>query len=392
MRIFIMAMGTRGDLELFLGLARELDRRGHVVLMATSPFYGPAVQQAGLEWTPVGSGTFEQQLEAFRAQTTIGSRLERVRDYAKRWLVPQIQQSAVQIRALVSTFDYFINNMKILLPGRDGRPQRGAWVLYDPPLTQENMRTFDANQPSDGTILNLVAMNQRLLDPENQWGPRYHFTGFWKVEPRSSREPGEDLQAFLQAGPPPVVLTMGSMVMFEPVRLVQVFTAALRLSGQRGLIVGGWSGISRVPPADLFPPLSEAAAPPVFCVDEVSYDWLFPRAACVIHHGGCGTLSAVLRAGQPSIVLPQIPPQEIFGHILERESLGTGVLETTTLRPEVLAEAIRRAVTDERVRESCRVWQPVMNAERGMPLAVDLIEAHGKQLPGPAAVPPVALP
>jgi sterol 3beta-glucosyltransferase len=191
-----------------------------------------------------------------------------------------------------------------------------------------------------------------------------------------------------------VVLTMGSMVMFEPVRLVQVFTEALRLSGQRGLIVGGWSGISRVPPADLFRTQRAAPGPPppVFCVDEVSYDWLFPRASCVIHHGGCGTLSAVLRAGQPSIVLPQIPPQEIFGKMLERESLATGVLETGTLRPEVLAEAIRRAVTDERVRASCRVWQPVMNAEGGLPLAVDLIEAHGKQLLAAPASLPVALP
>jgi sterol 3beta-glucosyltransferase len=394
MRIFIMAMGTRGDLELFLALGRELDRRGHVVLMATSPFYGGLVQQAGLEWTPVGSGTFEQQLEALRAQSTIASRLDRVRDYAKRWLVPQIDQSFPHIRMLAAMCDYFINNMKILLPRRDGRPQRGAWVMYDPPLTQENMRSFDANQPADGTILNLVAMNQRLLDPQNQWGPRYHFTGFWKVEARSTREPGEDLQAFLRAGPPPVVLTMGSMVMFEPVRLVQIFAEALRLSGQRGIIVGGWSGISRVPPADLLEPPRAAAGPPppVFCVDEVAYDWLFPRTACVIHHGGCGTLSAVLRAGQPSIVLPQIPPQEIFGKMLERENLGTGVLDTGTLRPEILAEAIRRAVSDERVRESCRVWQPVINAERGMPLAVDLIEAHGNQLLAPAATPPVALP
>jgi UDP:flavonoid glycosyltransferase YjiC (YdhE family) len=113
-------------------------------------------------------------------------------------------------------------------------------------------------------------------------------------------------------------------------------------------------------------------------VDEVPYDWLFPRASCVIHHGGCGTLSAVLRAGRPSVLLPQIPPQELFGRLLAREGLSAGMLDADTLEPAALAEAIRRAVTDERVRANCRVWQGVVAADRGLPLAVDLIEAHGK--------------
>jgi sterol 3beta-glucosyltransferase len=113
-------------------------------------------------------------------------------------------------------------------------------------------------------------------------------------------------------------------------------------------------------------------------VDEVPYDWLFPRAACVIHHGGCGTLSAVLRAGQPSILLPQIPPQELFGGMLERAGLAAGTLDVDALGPAALAGAIRRAVTDEGVRENCRAWQPLFAAERGVQLAADLIEAHGK--------------
>jgi sterol 3beta-glucosyltransferase len=112
-------------------------------------------------------------------------------------------------------------------------------------------------------------------------------------------------------------------------------------------------------------------------VDEAPYDWLFPRAACVIHHGGCGTLAEVLCAGRPSILLPQIPPQELFGRMLEREGLAAGSLDVDTLEAPALAGAIRRAVADERLRQSCLAWQPVIAAERGVQLAADLIEAHG---------------
>jgi sterol 3beta-glucosyltransferase len=273
--------------------------------------------------------------------------------------------------------DYFVNNLKLLLRHRDGKAIRGAWVLYDPPFKLEDTQAFDARQPADGSILTLVAMNRQLLDPLNQWGPRYRFTGFWEAQPRPGCEPGEDLQAFVEQGPAPVVLTMGSMVMFDPARLAQVFAEALRLAGQRGVLVGGWSGISRALP----PGLSTAGAgAPLFCVDEAPYHWLFPRAACVIHHGGCGTLSAVLRAGQPSVLLPQIPPQELFGRILEREGLAAGTLDADTLQPAALADAIRRAVTDAAVRENCRRWQPLIAAERGVQLAADLIEAHGPKV------------
>jgi O-mycaminosyltylonolide 6-deoxyallosyltransferase len=108
---------------------------------------------------------------------------------------------------------------------------------------------------------------------------------------------------------------------------------------------------------------------------------LFAQASCVIHHGGCGTLAAVLRAGIPSILLPQIPPQEIFGRLLEQAHLATGAFEVSTLDPAVLAGAIRRAVQDEEIRRHCRDWQAAMTVERGVPMAADLIESHAKSLP-----------
>ena len=136
-------------------------------------------------------------------------------------------------------------------------------------------------------------------------------------------------------------------------------------SGQRGLIVGGWSGIS-----------PGALAAHLFCVREAPYDWLLPCAACVIHHGGTGTVAAALRAGVPSIVLPQISCQERFGYILLRENLATGIWDSDGLQPALLAAAIDQAIHNDRVRQHARAWQQVIAADPGVPAAVDWIEQH----------------
>jgi sterol 3beta-glucosyltransferase len=179
-----------------------------------------------------------------------------------------------------------------------------------------------------------------------------------------------DLLAFLGAGAPPVVLTMGSMVMFDPGPLAQTFVRALRLAGQRGVLVGGWSGAHR----------SAALGGPVYCVEEAPYDWLFPRASCVIHHGGCGTVAAVLRAGKPSVVLPQIMPQELFGNLLGRNGLATAVFQTDVLTPPKLALAIHEAATNQDFHRNARLWQQVIGVDPGVQMAADLIERHWRSL------------
>jgi UDP:flavonoid glycosyltransferase YjiC (YdhE family) len=175
-------------------------------------------------------------------------------------------------------------------------------------------------------------------------------------------------------------MTMGSMVTFDAGRLTQSFVQALRLSGQRGVLVAGWSGLR---------PL-QSTGKSLLVTEEADYESLFARAACVVHHGGVGTVAAVLRAGVPSILLPQIGSQEEFGRMLLRERLATGVFDTETLDPEALATAIQLAAGDEAVRESTRRWQAVVRAERGVASAADLIEEHWHRLDAssPVAVPP----
>jgi UDP:flavonoid glycosyltransferase YjiC (YdhE family) len=53
MRIVVATWGSHGDLHPALGLAVGLRDRGHAAVVATSPFYRPDVERAGIGFHPV---------------------------------------------------------------------------------------------------------------------------------------------------------------------------------------------------------------------------------------------------------------------------------------------------------------------------------------------------
>jgi len=370
MHVFIVTIGTRGDLELFLMLGRALRQRRHQVVLGTSPFYLHWVRQAGLEGIPLGDGTLEQLLKLLYALAPVSDRTQRTLAFYKFWVQAQVAQAMPQITTIGACTDYFVSNLKMMLR-RQGQVVPGAAVTYDPPASPAELDEYRTGEQG-GRIVDLVALNKQLADPEGRWGPRYRFTGFWQPEQTSARPLPAELESFVAQGSPPIVLTMGSMVMFDAARLATAFDEALKLAGRRGVLVGGWSEMKH-----------NARSPErLYCLREAPYDWLFPRAACVIHHGGCGTVAAVLRAGQPSIVLPQVTCQELFGQRLVQEKLAAGLLEASTLSAEDLAALIDRAVNDPAFAESAHVWQQRIAKDGGLHMAADLIDAHADQIHG----------
>ena len=92
-----------------------------------------------------------------------------------------------------------------------------------------------------------------------------------------------------------------------------------------------------------------AGAPPahVHVVDEVPHDWLFPRCAAVCHHGGAGTVAAGLRSGLPTVVVPFFGDQYFWGRIIAEAGAGPAPVPIGELTSETLADAIGLALRPE---------------------------------------------
>jgi len=94
--------------------------------------------------------------------------------------------------------------------------------------------------------------------------------------------------------------------------------------------------------------LGDGAVPDhVHLVDEIPHDWLFPRCRAVCHHGGAGTTAAGLRYGRPTIIVPFFGDQYFWGAIVSQAGAGPPPIPIAELTSETLATAIRHALQPE---------------------------------------------
>lgn len=360
MRIFILTLGSRGDFEPFWSLAQALSARGHEVTLGSSAFHHQA--DPGLRWLTVGDSTQADLARALQAMAAEPDPTQRVRQYATQWLIPQLTAGDAAIAAEVERSDYVINNLKLTFQ-RSGRQVPGAFVSYEPPQDLADLQSW-GSADHGGRTLELVALPHALVAPEIPPDAGLHFTGFW-APPRRALAACPMVLAAAPDAVGPVVLTMGSMAVLHARSLVDTFVQALLGADLSGIVVGG-------------PALPATVR--LQTASEVDYEPLFRRASCVVHHGGTGTVGAVLRAGVPSVLLLQIAPQHAWARVLLRAHLCAGVLDVATLTAPALAGALRRAVDDDSLRHSARHWQSALAGEAGLAHAVALIEAHGRRV------------
>jgi UDP:flavonoid glycosyltransferase YjiC (YdhE family) len=153
-----------------------------------------------------------------------------------------------------------------------------------------------------------------LARPQSDWPARTAITGFPfydKLEPGQGLSP--DLARFLDAGPAPVVFTLGSSAVFAAGEFYSESLAAVRRTGRRAVLLIGRD------------PRNAPAAPVpdnVFVTEYAPYSELLSRAAATVHQGGVGTTAQALRAGKPMIVVPWSHDQPDNGMRIQKLGVG----------------------------------------------------------------------
>ncbi|MHB8843880.1 MAG: glycosyltransferase [Nitrospirota bacterium] len=210
--------------------------------------------------------------------------------------------------------------------------------------------------------LNLVASSPSLFPTPPDWGRTIVQCGSFHLPVRGKqpRLPGA-LQRFLDAGPRPVHMTIGSMSVADPPfeATTRLFVEAAGLAGCRAIIQTDHAP-HRVPDGIMF-------------IGDVEHHLLFPHCAAVVHHGGAGTSHAASRAGCPSIVIEHVTDQAFWGGVLHRAGIAPPVLRRRTVTAAKLAGAIRRALDSPVMREKARAMGENMRRENGVKTTIDLV-------------------
>jgi sterol 3beta-glucosyltransferase len=114
----------------------------------------------------------------------------------------------------------------------------------------------------------------------------------------------------------------------------------------------------------------------VFPVESVPHEWLFPRVAAAVHHGGAGTTAAALRAGIPSVVVPYFYDQLFWGLRLHKLGVAPRPVAQKHLTSDGLAAAIQSVVGSPEVGIRSREIAARIANERGVEKAVAVVERY----------------
>jgi vancomycin aglycone glucosyltransferase len=105
-------------------------------------------------------------------------------------------------------------------------------------------------------------------------------------------------------------------------------------------------------------------------IGDAPHSRLFPRVAAVVHHGGAGTIAAAARAGVPQVILPHAFDQPLWAAQAHRLGIAPPPIPARAAGAAALAEALRAALHDPRLRERARALGAALAARRPVDAAV----------------------
>jgi sterol 3beta-glucosyltransferase len=412
MKIAVVAIGTRGDVQPHLALASTLRGRGHSVSFAAPLDFEDAVHELGLSYSPIGF-SMRGLLNSAEGASLLecGRRPFRFLTLLRKLAVPIVERIVTHVDdacgdcdavcySLLGLSAYFSAHARgvpcfsssmqplgrtsafpsPLLPLNGHTPkflnrsthvamEQAFWRAFRPfirrtlkvslPVWNHYSDLYAAERPM------LFAFSPLVVPRPADWGPWMHATGYWTLREDSEWEPPPALVDFLASGSPPVCVGFGSMHTPRVVDLLPTALAAIRKLRRRAIVLTGWSD-------DLLD--RSRLGDDVYVTDAVPHGWLFPQVAAVIHHGGAGTTAAACRAGVPSVILPFFFDQAFWGYSLHQRSLGPMPLVGKRVSPESLGGALETALTSVTLHEKLKALSVGLQREDGAARAADVIE------------------
>ncbi|MFJ6718772.1 glycosyltransferase [Streptomyces sp. NPDC091259] len=375
MRILITTAGSRGDVAPYTGLGAALRDAGHEVALAATRSFAPLAEEAGLEFRPLPAdprshGDVRGKRELLRAAaaflTDLGEGfagavaedtdllLLSTTTAPLGWHVAEatgIPSMGVYLQPTAPTGDFAPTVAGARSLGRFGNRAAGRFTLHMadrvfepavarlrerlelPPLTAARMRR--RQQEAARPVLH--GFSTALVPRPSDWADHLTVTGCWWPYVDAARRLPAELEDFLAAGPPPVLIGFGSMAAGEGERLGAIAVRALRRAGMRGILQSGSAELVAA---------GAGAGDDILGIGDVPHALLFPRLAAVVHHAGAGTAAAAVRAGVPSVTVPVAADQPFWAGRLTAIGAGTAPIPFPSLTAERLADALTTAVRD----------------------------------------------
>ena len=414
-RVVMTSFGSYGDVYPYIGLARGLRDRGHHPVLAMPAYYREAAAREGLEFHAVRPDVDPSDTTMLRRVMHAGSGSEFL---VRQLILPALRESFADLTEAVRGADLLITHPITfagpLIAEREQMPWISTVLAPISFFSTRDMPVFPPMpwikrlEPIPGLARGLLGITRKithrwtepvralrrelglpdgadpllegqhspervlalfsrvLMEPQADWPPNVTVTGAIPYNGPDVAGPlSSELEAFLAAGPPPVVFTLGSSAVGAAGGFYEESLEAVRRLGIRAVMLIGSHPSNRpgrpAPDGVLFQEFARHSA-------------LFPRAAAVVHQGGAGTLHQALRAGRPTLVVPFAHDQPDNAYRVERLGVSR-TLRASRYRARRVERVLADLLTDPSYRSRAADVGERVREEDGVRAACDAVEA-----------------
>lgn len=415
MRIAIFTLGSRGDVQPYVALAKVSISKGHSAVICTGKSFKDFIERNGVEFEEATSDLMAM-LETEEGKMIFNNGMKhpiKTKNYLKDVVNPAYRKTLDEFYKSAQGADVIIYHPKAF-GAPDIAKSLGIPCISMPPvpitypieefpnlaisptrnlgkfinkLTYKIMdkaesasikevndfREKKLNLPKrksgeytfkiDGREIPIIyPISSYLFKDVKSWGDKVYLPGFFYLD--TGKEVLEkEILHFINSGEEPIVVSFSSMPLKSPDIFKEKLVKALKETNNRAIIIVGNSGIALEREEEI---LSIKAA---------SHTLLFPLAKGIIHHGGVGTMAAALKSGKPQIIIPFAVDQPFWANRLYKLGYALKPIKEIEVTTEELISRFKELEKAE-IKQKANDIKNDISKENGTENSIKYIERY----------------
>jgi UDP:flavonoid glycosyltransferase YjiC (YdhE family) len=377
MKILLISIGTRGDMEPFLAIGEILEKKGHQVLYAFPEQFKTLIESSKKKFLSLGE-EYVRMLDSDKGKAVLGGSGSGFKKFIANIRLAK-SSTGINKKLVIRQYEIIKNEKpdRVLYNGKAIYPllweidNKGRTILISPVpyLHYVEGHSHIGFHGNFGNFLNkltfsladfgliitarisakwlniagtisrkhikdalvsrkvIYTISPYLFPRPSYWNENIKVLGYHERDKTINWKPERSLEHFISRHNKILFITFGSMIDPKPEKMTKIFLDILEKHTIPTIINTASGGLAR--PSDYNAEL-------FYFVEQIPYDWVFPKIHAVIHHGGSGTTHASLKHGCSTMIIPHIIDQYAWNDIVKDLEVGPGGIAKSKIKSKNL--------------------------------------------------------